>query len=326
MRKQIILLLSMMTMVVLSACANHEEAAIEEDRLKIGIMLSDSGLGDQSFSDMGFAGLEKARDELGISFDYREIQDTETYEQGIEELVEQGNDLIIGLGFTVQEAMEKVAKEHPDTSFLLIDSQSDAPNVYNITFKEEEGSFLIGAIAGMKTQSNIVGFVGGEDVELIHKFENGFAAGVKAVNPDAKILTKYAGTFGDDVLGKEIAGELIDAGADYIYPAAGFTGVGVLLESQEAGIYSFGVDSDQFFLAEGAIVSSMVKQVDVAIFNTIKELVESGSISEKDQQLGLEENGVAIAPIRIIELSAQEQKMLDQYTEEISNGTVKVLD
>ncbi|RHW32770.1 BMP family ABC transporter substrate-binding protein [Lysinibacillus yapensis] len=323
MRKHTFVLLLIISMVVLSACNNVEEQS-SDDQLKVGIMLSDNGLGDQSFSDMGFAGLEKARDELGISFDYRELQDSETYEQGLEELVEQGNDLIIGLGFSIQEALETAAQKYPEVSFLLIDSKSDLPNVYNITFKEEEGSFLVGVIAGMKTQSNVVGFVGGEDVELIHKFENGFVDGVKAVNPDAKILTEYAGTFGDDQLGKKIAGEMIVSGVDYIYPAAGFTGVGVLLQSQESGIYSFGVDSDQFYLAEEAIVSSMVKQVDVAIFNTVKELAEKGSISEKDQQLGLKENGVAIAPIRIISLSAQEQKTLDQYIEEISNGTATV--
>ncbi len=325
MKRYTILMAIAIFAMVLSACTNHAEHT-KTDSLKVGIMLSDAGLGDQSFSDMGFAGLEKARDELGISFDYRELQDTENYEQGLNELVEEGNDLVIGLGFSIQEALEKVAKENPDVSFLLIDSQSELPNVYNITFKEDEGSFLVGLVAGMKTQSNVVGFVGGEDVDLIHKFEDGFAAGVKAANPQAKVLSRYAGTFGDDKLGENIAREMITAGADYIYPAAGFTGVGVILESQKAGTYSFGVDSDQFYLAEGSVVSSMVKQVDVAIYDTVKELVDKGSISEKNKQLGLKENGVAIAPIRVINLSPQEQDKLDQYIEDISNGTVTILE
>ncbi|QCR30814.1 BMP family protein [Lysinibacillus sp. SGAir0095] len=325
MRKYAILLVLSIFAVVLSACSDGGQNT-ETDNIKVGIMLSDAGLGDQSFSDMGFAGLEQARDELGISFDYRELEESETYEQGLEELVEQGNDLVIGLGFSIQEALETVAKKYPDVSFLIIDSQSDLPNVYNITFKEDEGSFLVGLVAGMKTQSNVVGFVGGEDVELIHKFEDGFVAGVKAVNPEAKILSRYSGTFGDDKLGESIAKEMIAAGADYIYPAAGFTGVGVILESQKAGTYSFGVDSDQFYLAEGSVVSSMVKQVDVAIYDTVKELVEKGSISEKNKQLGLKENGVAIAPIRVINLSPTEQDTLEKYIEEISNGTVTILE
>lgn len=325
MKKYAILFTFAICAIVLSACSNTAEKK-QAEHLKVGIMLSDAGLGDQSFSDMGFAGLEKARDELGISFDYRELQDTQTYEQGLEELVEEGNDLVIGLGFSIQEALETVAEKNPDVSFLLIDSQSELPNVYNITFKEDEGSFLLGLVAGMKTQSNVVGFVGGEDVELIHKFEDGFAAGVKAANPEAKVLSKYAGSFGDDKLGESIAKEMIAAGADYIYPAAGFTGVGVILESQKAGTYSFGVDSDQFYLAEGSVVSSMVKQVDVAIYDSVKELVDKGSISEKNQQLGLKENGVAMAPIRVINLSPQEQDKLDQYIEDISNGTVTILE
>lgn len=325
MKKYIVLFTFAICILVLSACSNTAENP-ETDNLKVGIMLSDAGLGDQSFSDMGFAGLEKARDELGISFDYRELQDTQTYEQGLNELVDEGNDLVIGLGFSIQEDLEKVAKENPDVSFLLIDSQSELSNVHNITFKEDEGSFLVGLVAGMKTQSNVVGFVGGEDVELIHKFEAGFVAGVKAANPEAKVVSKYAGTFGDDKLGESIAKEMITAGADYIYPAAGFTGVGVILESQKAGTYSFGVDSDQFYLAEGSVVSSMVKQVDVAIYDTVKELVEKGSINEKNKQLGLKENGVAIAPIRVINLSPAEQDKLDQYIDDISNGKVTILE
>lgn len=324
--KRIIFLVSfIICCIVLTACSNDEKST-ENEQIKVGIMLSDAGLGDQSFSDMGFMGLEKARDELGISFDYRELKDTETYEKGLEQLVQEGNDLIIGLGFSIQADLEKVAKKYPDSSFLIIDSQSELPNVNSITFKEEEGSFLIGVVAGMKTKSDTVGFVGGEEAELIKKFEKGFVAGVKAVNPDAKILSKYSGTFGDDKLGESIAREMIASGADYIYPAAGFTGVGVILEAQRQGVYSFGVDSDQFYLAEKSVVSSMVKQVDVAIYDTVKELVETGKIAEKNKQLGLKENGVAIAPIRAIELIPSEQTKIDQFIEDISNGTITVLE
>lgn len=324
--KRIIFLVSfIICCLVLTACSNDEKST-KNEQIKVGIMLSDAGLGDQSFSDMGFMGLEKARDELGISFDYRELKDTETYEKGLEQLVQEGNDLIIGLGFSIQADLEKVAKKYPDSSFLIIDSQSELPNVNSITFKEEEGSFLIGVVAGMKTKSDTVGFVGGEEAELIKKFEKGFVAGVKAVNPDAKILSKYSGTFGDDKLGESIAREMIASGADYIYPAAGFTGVGVILEAQRQGVYSFGVDSDQFYLAEKSVVSSMVKQVDVAIYDTVKELVETGEIAEKDKQLGLKENGVAIAPIRAIELIPSEQTKIDQFIEDISNGKITVLE
>ena len=324
MKKIIINTIILLSLLIIAGCTEKEPTS-ESNHIKIGIMLSDAGLGDQSFSDLGFQGLEKARDELNISFDYREIADTETYANGIEELVKAENDLIIGLGFSVQQDLEGIAKKYPEKSFLLIDAQSDLPNVYNVTFKEEEASFLLGAIAGMKTTSNVVGFVGGEDVPLIHKFEKGFAAGVKSENPEATVLSKYANDFGNDKLGESIAKEMIAAKSDFIYPAAGFTGVGVINESQRSGTYSFGVDSDQFYLAEKSVVSSMLKQVDVAIFNTIQQLVDNGEISEKNQVLGIKENGVSIAPIRILELTPTEQNRLEKLQQDIAGGSITII-
>ncbi|PLR99094.1 BMP family lipoprotein [Bacillus sp. T33-2] len=325
MKKALVLLFSFSLFIAVSGCSKQSQESDTKSRIKIGIMLSDAGLGDQSFSDAGFAGLEKARDEMGVSFDYKEIADTKTYEKGLEELVKQGNDLVIGLGFSMQEAVNKIAKKYPKTSFLLIDSESDLTNVHSVTFKEEEGSYLIGAIAGMKTSSNVVGFVGGLDVPLIRKFEKGFVEGVKAVNPDARILSRFAGSFGDDKLGGQIAAEMIQQQADYIYPAAGFTGVGVLNEAQKSGVYSFGVDSDQFYLAEKAVITSMLKRVDVAIYNVVKEMVEAGKLSEKQMKLGIKESGIDIAPIRVITLSPEEKKQLDVFRENLSEGKVQLL-
>ncbi|CAH0345294.1 BMP family ABC transporter substrate-binding protein [Bacillus sp. CECT 9360] len=325
MKRNILIPFLIVLLLVSSACSNGESSAKEsKERVKIGIMLSDAGLGDQSFSDAGFAGLEKARNELDVSFDYREISETKTYEKGLEELVEEENDLIIGLGFSMQEAIDKTAKKYPKQTFLLIDSESELPNVHTVTFKEEEGSYLIGAIAGMKTKSNTVGFVGGMDVPLIRKFEKGFIEGVKAVNPKAKVISEFAGSFGDDKLGQSMAKKMIGQGADYIYPAAGFTGVGVLLEAQASGIYSFGVDTDQFYLAEKAVASSMLKRVDNAIYDVTKEYASNGKLSKKKSQLGIKENGVDIAPIRVISLSASEQDTLDDLREKISDGSITI--
>lgn len=327
MNKQLSVLTALFLLLIMSACSNSttNQSELENKKLQVGIMLSDAGLGDQSFSDLGFAGLEKARDELNIEFDYLEIKDTKTYEAGLEELVKQENDLIIGLGFSMQEAVEEIASKYPDRTFLLIDAQSELPNVFNVTFKEEEASYLIGAIAGMKTESNVVGFIGGAKVPLIQKFETGFIEGVKSVNADATIISTYAENFGDDKRGASIAKEMISKKADYIYPAAGFTGVGVIQEAQRSAIYSFGVDSDQFYLAEKAVVSSMLKKVDIAIFNSVKNLAENGELAKKDEILGLKENGVDIAPIRVIDLSSTEMKELEDLKEEIKNGSVTIL-
>lgn len=325
MKRIILSLFLILAMFIVSACSATTSKQEEEKRVQVGIMLSDVGLGDQSFSDAGFAGLEKARNELNVAFDYREIDETVTYEKGLEELTEQGNDIIIGLGFAMQEAVETVAKKYPKQQFLLIDGVSQLPNVHSLTFKEEEGSFLIGVLAGMKTKSDVVGFVGGMDVPLIRKFEQGFIRGVKEVNPDAAVLSQFAGDFGNEELGREIAKKMMEQNADFIYPAAGFTGVGVLQEVQRQGRYGFGVDSDQYFLAEKAIISSMLKRIDIAVFNIAKQLVETGDIQAEHIELGLKEEGIALAPIRVIKLSASEEETLNNLKERIMSGSINIL-
>lgn len=319
-----ILILLLVAVTLLAGACSNQPNVTEKPHVKIGIMLSDVGLGDQSFSDSAFAGLEKARDELNISFDYREIQEMGSYEKGLEALVQQKNDLVIGVGFAMQEALDTVAKRYPDQAFLIVDSVSTLPNVHSVTFKEEEGSFLVGIVAGMKTTTNKIGFVGGVDVPIIRKFEKGFIQGVKQVNPQATVVSEFAGNFGDDKLGRQIAQKMYKGGVDFIYPAAGFTGVGVLLEAQEQGKYAFGVDVDQFFLAEKSVVSSMLKNVDVAIYEVAKELVENGKLSQKDIVLGIDKNGVGIAPVRVLKLTQQEKTTLDELQEKMKTGSLQI--
>ncbi|HZG18316.1 MAG TPA: BMP family ABC transporter substrate-binding protein [Candidatus Bathyarchaeia archaeon] len=324
MRKILAYLLLLSICVMAAACSTQSVKEEEKPAVKIGMMMSDVGLGDQSFSDVGFAGLEKARDEMGIVFDYREIQETKTYEQGLEELVKQDNQLVIGLGFAMQEALEAVAKKYPEQQFLIIDAVSELPNVHSVTFKEEEGSFLIGVLAGMKTKTNKIGFIGGMDVPVIRKFEKGFVEGVKQVNPQATIISAYANDFGNDQLGKQMGKQMIDQGVDIIYPAAGFTGVGVLLEAQSRGKYAFGVDTDQYFLAEKAVLSSMLKKIDVAVYDVAKQLVQNGKLAQKDMVLGIAQNGVGLAPVRVLPLTEQEKGMLEQLEEKLKSGSIQI--
>lgn len=318
-----VLALLLLCVAFIGGCGAQE--TIEEKKtVKIGIMLSDVGLGDQSFSDAAFQGLIKARDELDIQFDYREISETGDYEKGIAELVKQGNDLVVGLGFMVQESLEKVAKQYPDQQFVLIDSVSEAANIVSLTFKEEEGSFLIGALAGLKTKSNKLGFIGGMDVPLIHKFGAGFRQGAEAVNPKAQIAVEYAEDFGSVEKGASIARKMIQSGVDAVYPAAGLTGVGALKEAETNGKLAFGVDSDQFFAAEKAVVSSMLKHIDKAIYLICESMVKDGKLSDKHIELGLKENGVGLAEVRILTLSDKEKEQLDKLTTDIVSGTIKV--
>jgi basic membrane protein A and related proteins len=301
--------------------SSHMKKAKKE--YKIGILLSDIGLGDESFNDSAFRGLEKARDELGVLFDYREAQDG-NLEKPLEELVEQGNDLIIGLGFSSQEALEKTAKKYPNQQFLLIDGVSELDNVVSITFKEQEGSFLIGMIAAMKSKTNKIGFIGGADIPVIHHFEKGFIQGAKYVNPKINVLVENANNFGDAELGGKIAEKQIKQGADFIYPAAGFTGFGALQKAQEKKVLAAGVDSDQYFVAEKAVVTSMLKNIDVAVFNIAKTLKEEGAIKTSSYQLGLAEDGVGLADIRVIQLKQDEQKAIEEAKNKIISGEITV--
>ncbi|WP_248930558.1 BMP family lipoprotein [Paenibacillus hamazuiensis] len=311
--------------LLLSGCSlQNGAAAPEKQRLKIGIMLSDVGLGDQSFSDAAFAGLLKAQEDFDIFFDYRELAASKTYDQGLKELVEEGNDVVIGLGFMVKDSLEKIAKTYPDKTFLLIDEVSDLPNIVSLTFKEDEGSYLAGLVAGMKTTSNVVGFIGGMDVPIIRKFEKGFIAGVKAANPNAGVISEFAGDFGKAELGAQIAGRMFEQGkADIVYAAAGFTGTGALQEAQKRGKLAIGVDSDQFFLAEKAVLTSMLKNVDVSIYSAVKTFKEQQKFPQRQLQFGLKENGVGLAPIRVLPMTQQEEQRLETLKQQMLSGGIQ---
>ncbi|UAL53282.1 BMP family lipoprotein [Metabacillus dongyingensis] len=319
-RKHIAVLLSFCITILLAGCGQAAMESNADEKIKVGIMLSDVGLGDQSFSDSAFGGLIKSRDELGILFDYREIKDTGTYEKGLTELVEEGNDLVIGLGFMVQEDLEKTAKKYPKQKFILIDAISELDNITSITFKEDEGSFLAGVVAAMTSKSNTVGFIGGADVPLINKFADGFSEGAKAVKPDIAIITEYANDFGNDKLGSEIAKKMIGNKADVLYAAAGFTGVGALKAAQESRIYAIGVDSDQYFYAEKSVITSMLKNVDVGIYQLLKEYARENKVPEGHIELGLKDNGVQLAPIRVISLTDEQRKTLDEWQKKLAEG------
>lgn len=321
--KGFILLLA--TVILLSGCSEQSGSSTVK-KVKIGIMLSDVGLGDQSFSDMGFSGLVKARDEQGIVFDYREIAETKTYEAGFEQLVKDGSDLVVGLGFAVKESLEKVAKKYPNKQFLLVDEKSELPNVASMTFKEEEGSYLAGLIAGLTTKTDQIGFIGGVNSPLIQKFEAGFKQGIKEVNSDAVVTVKYAGDFGKADLGAQIASEMDEQqNIDTIYTAAGFTGVGALQEAQKRKIHAIGVDSDQFFIAEKSVITSMVKNVDTALEQVVSSFVKNhGKFPNKEMVFGLKENGVGLAPIRIITLEPDKQKIYDELQQKLASGAITI--
>ncbi len=301
--------LFLLLIVVLSGCGAKEKDPVE-DKIKVGVMLSENGLGDQSFSDLAFAGLVKARDEKDVIIEYLELAKTESYEKGFEELAKNNNDIVFALGFTGQEALETVAAKFPDQQFVIVDAVSDMKNITSITFKEDEGSILAGIVAATVSKSQTIGFIGGVEAPVIQRFEKGFREGAQLVNPDITFFTKYTNDFDDDALGASIASEMIDNEADVLYAAAGFAGIGMLKEAEKRNVYAIGVDSDQYFFAEKAVITSMMKNIDIALYDVISQYKESGKIPTGHLELGLAENGVGLAPFRAWDLTETQQDAL----------------
>ena len=253
--------------------------------LKVGLAYDIGGRGDQSFNDAAAAGLDKAKAELGIEAKELEATGGEAdaaKEERLRLLASSGYNPVIAVGFAYSAAVGKVAKELPDTKFAIIDDAVAGDNIANLVFAEEQGSFLVGAAAALKSKSGNIGFVGGVDVPLIHKFEAGYAAGAKAVNPKIKVQVKYLtqppdfSGFGDPAKGKTAAAGMYDGGADVVYQAAGGSGGGVFEAAKTAGALAIGVDSDQYKTADPAvqsvIMTSMLKTVDVAVFDFVSSV------------------------------------------------------
>jgi len=278
----------MFAVVLLCGMLISAASGAEPAKLKVGMVFDIGGKGDQSFNDSAYRGVQWAADEFKISHVEIEPGADADRETGLRMIASQGFDLIIGVGFLFTDAIKAVADEFPNVKFAIVDGFiPDKPNVSSLVFKEQEGSFLVGIIAGMKAQNlrkKTVGFVGGMDIPLIHKFEAGYKAGVAYVCADCKVLSDYAGTtpqaFADPVKGKELALAQIDKGARVIYHASGLTGAGVFEAGKERKRFIIGVDSNQNHLGyikktkENFGLTSMLKQVDVSVYLTIKEVLE----------------------------------------------------
>lgn len=272
-------------------------AAAQDTR--VGIVLSTGGLGDLSFNDAAYRGLQRAEEELGISFDYIEPADPSEDQTALRRFASRGYDLVIGVGFQMADSLRTVAGEYPDIKFAHVDQTfEDVPdNIVTLNFAEWEGSFLAGALAALTSESGNVGFVGGVDFALIHRFEGGFYQGARYINPDIEIQSMYADDFGDPARGREIALGMIDDGADVIYHAAGGTGTGVFQAAEEEGIYAIGVDSNQNYIAPGYIIASMLKKVDTAVFDTVKSVVEGNYKGGENQYFTLSDGGIDLTSL-----------------------------
>ncbi|MCG7520151.1 BMP family protein [Ruegeria sp. Ofav3-42] len=252
---------------------------------------------DKSFNEAAHNGAQRWADETGGTYREIELQSEAQREQALRRFAEAGANPIITMGFAMADPLSAVAGDYPDTKFVAVDvNWLDAPNIRQVSFAEHEGSYLVGMMAAMASESGTVGFIGGMDIPLIRHFGCGYAQGAKAVNPDINVVANMTGTtpaaWNDPVKGSELTKAQISQGADVIYAAAGGTGVGVLQTAADEGILSIGVDSNQNHLHPGKVLTSMLKRVDVAVYDAMKagEGLETGVFA-----MGLAEEGVGVA-------------------------------
>lgn len=254
---------------------------------------------DKSFNEAAYNGAEAWKAQSGGSYVDLELQNDAQREQALRRFASQGANPIVMAGFSWGTALGTVAGEFPDTNFVVIDAVVDAPNVQSIIFDEHTGSFLVGALAALKSETGTVGFVGGMDVPIIHKFYCGYAQGAKAVNADVKLIENYTGTtpaaWNDPVTAGELTKAQFDAGADVVFAAAGGSGLGVLQAAADAGKFSIGVDSNQNYLHPGSVLTSMLKRVDVAVTTAMTEAGDDATFKPGIVVLGLAQDGVGYA-------------------------------
>ncbi|MBN1503916.1 MAG: BMP family ABC transporter substrate-binding protein [Candidatus Eisenbacteria bacterium] len=289
------------------SCARKEKTDSDEARsgaagapFKVGLVFDVGGRGDKSFNDSAYRGLVRAKEELGVSFEYIEPGEGSDRASALRLMAKGDARVVFGIGFLFTDDITQTAKEFPDKKFACVDyTVTDAggipANLVALKFREEEGSFLIGAIAALKSKTGKLGFVGGMKIPLIKKFEAGYVAGATYVRPDVKVLVSYAGVtdnaFKNPSKGKELALTQYSKGADVIFHASGSTGLGVFEAARERGKLAIGVDSDQYAEAPGYILTSMIKDVDVAVLETIRAAM-NGTFEGGVRTLGLKEGGI----------------------------------
>ncbi|MBU1699163.1 MAG: BMP family ABC transporter substrate-binding protein [Candidatus Eisenbacteria bacterium] len=314
-------------------CGGDSKKAVES-KIHVGLVFDVGGLGDKSFNDSAHQGLLRARDELGVSFVYLEPGEGSDREEALRMMATGDADIIFGIGFLFTDDITNVANEFPDKKFACVDYavKDDSPlpeNLAAIKFREEEGSFLAGALAAMVSKTDAVGFIGGMEGALIRKFEKGFAAGARHIRPGIRVLVNYAGVTGaafkNPSMGKELALAQYDSGADIIFHASGGTGLGVFEAARSRDLLAIGVDSDQWGEAPGHVLTSVLKRVDVAVFKVIQRTLND-DFPQGIQIFGLADGAVSLVIDKNNRqwITPEVEQRLRALENEIVKGIIKV--
>ncbi|OED36259.1 BMP family ABC transporter substrate-binding protein [Chromatiales bacterium (ex Bugula neritina AB1)] len=299
--------------------------------IKPAVVFDMGGKFDKSFNQGVYDGVEKFKSETGIEYREFEVTNEAQREQALRRMAQRGADPVLGIGFAQAPALEKVAKEFPDTRFAIIDMVVDLPNVRSIVFKEHEGSFLVGVLAALASESSKVGFVGGMDIPLIRRFACGYEQGAKHINADTEVVQNMTGTtpaaWNDPGRGGELTKSQFERGVDVVYAAAGGTGVGVYQAAKDAGKLAIGVDSNQNYLHPGTMLTSMLKRVDVAAYSVFMDS-QNDAFTPGIQVLGLAEEGVgwALDEHNASLISDDMKAKVEEISAMIKSGDIKVHD
>jgi basic membrane protein A and related proteins len=312
-----------------STCNLRKQSTETSSKVLVGIVFDIGGKDDRSFNSAAWEGVQRAAKDLPIVLRDVEPGDPTSIEPAMRAFAERGYNLIIGVGFAQAPIMEQVAKDYPNLHFAIVDGVVNLPNVASLVFKEHEGSYLVGMIAARKSQTGIIGFIGGMDIPLIHKFETGYEEGARAVNPNIRVIDNYVGVtdaaWNNPTKGKELAIAQIGKGADIIFTAAGNSGLGAFDAAEQYGKFVIGVDSNQNWIKPGFVLTSMVKRIDNAVYQTVNNQVKNSFIGGI-HVYGLENDGVTYAMDKYNEQLIPKEviREVEQAKEKIIRGEIKV--
>lgn len=306
-------------------------AQIRAADFRVGLVMDKGGKDDKSFNASAFEGVSRAQKEKGIQYKYVEAKDDHSFEHLLRAFAQKDYDLVIAIGVGQKDAIQKVAGYFPKKNFVIVDAQVDAPNVKSLIFEEHQGSYLVGAIAAMTSKTGKIGFIGGMEIPLIRRFQMGYEAGAKKVNPQIQVYTAYVGVTGDAWNNppkmKELALAQYNAGADVIFSAAGASSMGLFDAAEEKKKFAIGVDSNQNWVRPGRVLTSMLKRVDNAVYESCVE-AQQGKFLAGVNRFGLQNQGIGYAVDSYNEkiLSPAIRKKADELKAQIIAGKIQVPD
>ena len=328
-------LATVMSASMLVGCGSNTEsdapAADNGDKVfKVGMITDTGGVNDESFNQSAWKGFQDAQAKFGkdkIEIKYLESKQDADYIQNIDTFADEEMDLIVGVGFKLEAAITEAAKNYPEQQFALIDAvcEGEQPeNVTSLLYEDNVSAYLTGLVAGKMTETNKVGFIGGMESEVITKFDYGFRAGVKAVNPDAEVMVQYANSFTDSALGKTIANQMHSNNVDVIFTCAGAVGIGAIEAAKENGKKAIGVDQDQNSLAPDNVITSAMKNIDVSVLELLSKVVDGRYKGGEIIVNTLAMNGVGIAPTSNKNVPPDVLEYVSKEAEKVKSGEVKV--